>query len=763
MSQRFNGTDLNGDGELDFGSCFPAAGEYSEFYFLTWLAPFLQYRDTSQGAVFDAQTLEPLFDNPAAQEALRLWKEVAGPSYTGESPDYYQLITWWMEGRCALAIGPSLLYTMYQSSEHNSRTGISIAPGSQRVWWREGQQVVQCNRSFCRHATVYEDGLFVNHAPSGQSSLDGAINGQADSERQLAAYTFFTWLINDANFLDSTVHPATWPNLVASSPMRPSLMVPSVWSPYGWGDPALSMLCATMTTHLEHPNVFPGIRLLNSAEYLHVTQDILSAFWYATGEYEGLDDEASSKVASERLSSAWEQVTSLRDRTTLIVSYQKSLNIYVVPSNSTSLVSVKVLPTWFLPVVIGISGGTAGIAFFGCFCWLTAIIRHRRRLYAKQLRLWSSIVDDAEAYTASLAFPMAVVGVSNFLQLGCLVPFETLRNDGKLRFLDTFQKIRDLQQNGAVIFVSHLWLGWSTPDPDGVHFEAVCAAVLEACRMVTLATDRLDRVFIWIDFCSIPQDHVATRELAVSSVPLYAAVSDVFIAVAPPATHSELHLEVGMSAHLRGGWCRAELLARVVGAGVRNLFFCESVLGELQVITWERLEAMDLRVFSGEFRCCALDHSGGLQCDLEGLRTPILGVYAQCLRTLEDLSVETTPHSLALQRFKNNKEGMLPRHVEKATGSGTVAECELFGPLSDMLEARFEAARRGLRVASPCAMPQAPLANVTEHHTAESSDGGLGSPVEGEEEHHTAESSDDGLGLVGFSVEGGDFVRYVLL
>merc|ERR1719383_1066278 len=104
---------------------------------------------------------------------------------------------------------------------------------------------------------------------------------------------------------------------------------------------------------------------------------------------------------------------------------------------------------------------------------------------------------------------------------------------------------------------------------------------------------------------------------------------------------------------------------------------------------------------------------------------------------LEDMSVEPTPHSLTLQRFKNNKEGMLPRYVEKPTGPGTVAECELFGPLSDMLEARFEAARRGLRVAPLCAMPQAPMAHVTEHHTAE--------------------SSDEGLGLVGFSVEGGDF------
>ena len=127
-----------------------------------------------------------------------------------------------------------------------------------------------------------------------------------------------------------------------------------------------------------------------------------------------------------------------------------------------------------------------------------------------------------------------------------------------------------------------------------MHFESVRAAVLEACRIATLATDRLDRVFIWIDFCSIPQDHIATRELAVSSVPLCAALSDVFIAVAPPATHSELHLEVGKYARVEGGAAPSCWHASLV-PGVRNLFFCESVLGELQAIIVSVLRSKTLR------------------------------------------------------------------------------------------------------------------------------------------------------------------------
>ena len=88
-----------------------------------------------------------------------------------------------------------------------------MMPGSERVWWREGNEMIKCNTSFCRHATQYPDGAVVNHAPAGQSVIDGAINGQVETDKQLAAFTYLTWLMSDANMLKAVVHPPSWPNL----------------------------------------------------------------------------------------------------------------------------------------------------------------------------------------------------------------------------------------------------------------------------------------------------------------------------------------------------------------------------------------------------------------------------------------------------------------------------------------------------------------------------------------------------------------------
>ena len=52
-SQALNGTDMNGDGEPDYGSCMEQDGALSSEFFLTWIAQTLQFRGTSQGVLFD--------------------------------------------------------------------------------------------------------------------------------------------------------------------------------------------------------------------------------------------------------------------------------------------------------------------------------------------------------------------------------------------------------------------------------------------------------------------------------------------------------------------------------------------------------------------------------------------------------------------------------------------------------------------------------------------------------------------------------------
>ena len=139
----FNGKDLDGDGELDYGSCFPHHGWASHYYFWAWVAPFTQYLGTAQGVFFDVDTLEPLVDNPAVQEAVRLWKQVAGPpewgdgSTNGQPRGTNSTMDLWLQGQCAMTLEWEQAYIAFDTAD-NISVGSAVHPGSERVWSRDG-------------------------------------------------------------------------------------------------------------------------------------------------------------------------------------------------------------------------------------------------------------------------------------------------------------------------------------------------------------------------------------------------------------------------------------------------------------------------------------------------------------------------------------------------------------------------------------------------------------------------------------------------
>ena len=124
-SQALNGTDLNGDGEPDFGARERRTSEY----FLIWIAQTLQYRGISQGSFLDTDTLTPLLENPVGQEAMKLWKQVAGPPEMTDDPGFL-----WTTGRCAnddlriicvhTAPDPSLRWNHWNRNHARVREGV---------------------------------------------------------------------------------------------------------------------------------------------------------------------------------------------------------------------------------------------------------------------------------------------------------------------------------------------------------------------------------------------------------------------------------------------------------------------------------------------------------------------------------------------------------------------------------------------------------------------------------------------------------------
>ena len=139
------------------------------------------------------------------------------------------------------------------------------------------------------------------------------------------------------------------------------------------------------------------------------------------------------------------------------------------------------------------------------------------------------------------------------------------------------------------------------------------------------------------------------------------------------------------------GWCRAELLARLVGSGLHRLFLCDTYDGALQQLTCELVRGLDLCVFLGTFRCCSLGHSECHGCDREKLRTPILGVFAQYVRKVMAAD-QGVLHMLPLAQMEQQQELMFPRFIEVPTVRADMTDSpqvrELFGPLPEMVQQR---------------------------------------------------------------------------
>ena len=139
------------------------------------------------------------------------------------------------------------------------------------------------------------------------------------------------------------------------------------------------------------------------------------------------------------------------------------------------------------------------------------------------------------------------------------------------------------------------------------------------------------------------------------------------------------------------GWCKAEFLAKLVASGLHNLFFFDSCDGFLQQVTLEMVQTIDLKVFSGEFRCCSVQHVGYELCDREKLCTSILDVYAHYLRTL----MSTDAVTVSVVQMDHEKERMLLKFFDLVEGvnetTTTPQTRELFDPLPEILEKRIKA------------------------------------------------------------------------
>lgn len=138
-------------------------------------------------------------------------------------------------------------------------------------------------------------------------------------------------------------------------------------------------------------------------------------------------------------------------------------------------------------------------------------------------------------------FPMYVMPIGKVSALGRLRPHEEVRT----------QLVEWTAGMGAVLFLSHTWLGYRDPDPAGEKYALLCELLrkvqsgkLDIHPHWTTETmfgaldipgaelrDVLKHGYVWLDYWSIPQaaDAVERRLLAIGSISSYVADSRYFM------------------------------------------------------------------------------------------------------------------------------------------------------------------------------------------------------------------------------------------
>merc|ERR1712166_28186 len=141
-----------------------------------------------------------------------------------------------------------------------------------------------------------------------------------------------------------------------------------------------------------------------------------------------------------------------------------------------------------------------------------------------------------------------------------------MRARGTLLYLDSTEDITEFRKTNHIVFLSHQWLGFSSPDEDGNHF----AAMSKAIQAIEAQLNGMP-CYVWCDYCSIAQSHRGLQALAVSALPVYAAMRDSFVVVSPTCRHADTDKICNTQTYNTRGWCRAEMLSKVCGSGIEGM------------------------------------------------------------------------------------------------------------------------------------------------------------------------------------------------
>ena len=316
VAAQFNGQDLNGDGEADYGSCIPKArGGQSYWWVLNVAAPYIQSQGTAQGMFFNTDDMTPLVNNEGFIRALQIYNETTqyGPpnELTANLNDTRDLF---LTGRCALTIDWGDTGTLSLDptrSQVKDKVGTLINPGSTQVVDRATGKLVPCDATTCPYAV---DGI--NYAPlAAWGGWGGAISAASDPKVKDAGYALLSYLSQPAQSnVDVTIGASGY------NPYRLSQFASlDPWIAAGFSEAGAQNYIGAIQQSISSPNMVLDLAVPGVARYQQVVLDtVISQF---------LAGELNAEDAAQQIYDQSQEITDELGRDSQKAAYLASLGI----------------------------------------------------------------------------------------------------------------------------------------------------------------------------------------------------------------------------------------------------------------------------------------------------------------------------------------------------------------------------------------------------------------------------------------------------
>ena len=298
VASKIHDTDMNGDGEGDYGSCiFKKRNAQSYFAIQTFAAPIVQTQGTAQGFHFDNETMKPIVNNAGWKKAFELYKETGKYGPPDElNMDIGDTRALFKAGRCGLLVewgDPGTLQLDDDATAIRGKMYAISAIGSREVLDRATGELVAVTPETAPHSI---DG--VNFSPfAAFGGWAGAVNKGADEKTKAAAYAFLSHMNQSAQSgVDVTRGPTGY------NPYRVSQLASiDPWVEAGMPADLATNYLGAINGALNNPNMSSDMKIPGAQQYTAVVLDTQLARYLA--------DEITVEEALANIEEGWEEIT----------------------------------------------------------------------------------------------------------------------------------------------------------------------------------------------------------------------------------------------------------------------------------------------------------------------------------------------------------------------------------------------------------------------------------------------------------------------